>query len=90
MAKYTNANIELKLTGDSGTWTLPVTNCDLVTSWTYPYTYTSTLPVYYYQLICPKCGSANWCELNKTVTCKCKAVLKATDYKVDYEVVVRK
>lgn len=47
--------------------------------------------VYLYQLLCPakKCGVSNWCELDKSVSCKgCGSTLKAVTKKADFEVEV--
>jgi hypothetical protein len=55
-------------------------------NWTNPYTYsyTYTTTVYMYQLICPRCFTPNWGEIDKVIECKgtigkksCNAKLKA-------------
>jgi hypothetical protein len=68
------------------TWSTPFT-----TTWSYG----TTVTVYMYQLICPRCFQPNWCELDKTITCKgkvsrkaCNATLKAVKETVDFEVPV--
>lgn len=63
------------------------------------WTYTNT--IYLYQIICPRCNSQNWGEIDKVVQCKgiipaakrtrkqiCNAKLKAIKEKVDFEVPV--
>lgn len=61
-------------------------NCYQPSTWTY---WTTSTPVYMYQLTCPKCKKMNWCEMNKTVKCKCGSTLKAVAAKdTDYEIPV--
>jgi hypothetical protein len=70
---------------------------------TYPYTWTTSTKVYMYQLICPKCKTTNWGEIDQVVTCTgvyaqekrpggkkimCEATLKAVSKHVDFEVPV--
>jgi hypothetical protein len=63
----------------------------------YPYysnwTYSTT--IYKYQLICPRCKTTNWGELDQIVDCSgkvgrkpCRATLKAIKHPVDFEVPV--
>lgn len=57
------------------------------------FSYTNT--VYMYQLICPRCKTTNWGQVNQVVTCSgkvgrkaCTAKIKAIKDVVDYEVPV--
>ena len=68
--------------------------------YTYPYIYNYGTKVYMYQLICPKCKTTNWGEIDQVVTCtgeekrlsgkkiSCKATLKAIKTPVDFEIPV--
>jgi hypothetical protein len=69
-------------------------------TWTQPNTYTWSYAstVYMYQLICPRCNTTNWGQIDKTITCSgkvgpkskqyCGAKLKAIKEVVDFEVPV--
>lgn len=77
-------NNGLSYTYADNTWTTPYT-----TTWTY------TNTVYMYQLLCPRCSTPNWGELDKIIICKgkigrklCSAKLKAIKEVVDFEVPV--
>ena len=59
--------------------------------WNYPSYYFFPNTVYKYQLICPKCSTSNWGELDILVHCtgkKCDATLKAVLKKATFEVEV--
>jgi len=72
------------------------------TSGTYSYTYATT--IYMYQLICPRCKTTNWGQVDTVVECKgmlpsrirgrkvveekCGAKLKAVSQPVDFEIPV--
>lgn len=63
------------------------------TYYTYPYwSYPSfQATIYKYQIICPRCHTNNWLELDKITMCtktKCGAKLKAVINQADYEVPV--
>ena len=60
-------------------------------SWSSTWYYSTPMTIYMYQLTCPRCKeSSNWCQLDKSVSCKrCKATLKAVSTKADYEVPVK-
>jgi hypothetical protein len=59
----------------------------------YPYTGWTYYPqtIYKYQIICPRCKTSNWLELDTIVACagkKCNAKLKAVTQQADYEIPV--
>lgn len=66
---------------------------DGTSTYTPSFTYYYGTTIYMYQLICPRCQTSNWGQIDKPVDCKgklrrkaCGAVLKAVSKKVDYEV----
>lgn len=63
--------------------------------YTYSWNWNYTTTIYKYQLICPRCKSTNWGELDQIVNCSgkigrkfCSATLKAIKHPVDFEVPV--
>jgi hypothetical protein len=65
----------------------------------YPQVYWYTYPqktVYKYQVICPRCSTTSWAEVDETITCtgsfkagECGARIKVVLERVDYEVEVK-
>jgi hypothetical protein len=84
-------------TGNNLTLTTDTYNCYPYTSTPYQYVWhycngqEKTIVVEKYQLICPKCDTTNWGEIEEIVVCSkkgCGKTLKATKRVADYEIVV--
>ena len=79
-----NTNTTSVTVSDSLYW-----NTSYPTYWYYPTT------IYMYQLVCPRCKTTNWGQLDILINCKgtykrkpCEASLKAVSKRAEYEVEV--
>lgn len=89
LATYT-INVAKTTSNITSDWNFDTHYCSsFCNHWYYPYTWSSPVTIYKYQVKCPKCKTNNWLELDKVTPCsKCDSTLKAVSKSVDYEVEV--
>jgi hypothetical protein len=81
--------------GTDFTFSIDSYTCTPYTTTPYQYVWHTcterTVVIEKYQLICPKCDTTNWGEIEEIVVCSkkgCGKTLKATKRVADYEIVV--